>query len=62
MPCVVFETKSTTPETGLATRPARPIPTPPKKPPNPDYLAPSIGLVTIPVTPLKIEFPNPIIP
>lgn len=43
--------KSTTPATGLTTRPTAPLPKPLKKPSTPCSLAPVTGLVITPVTP-----------
>lgn len=51
MPSNELLAKSTTPETGRVTTPTRPLPNPLKNPSTPSFFAPSIGLVTTPVTP-----------
>jgi hypothetical protein len=54
---------STVPLTVFDTKPAAPLPIPTKKPPTPSSLAPSIGFVKTPETPLQIlepAFENPL--
>jgi len=43
IPSAVFESKSRVPETGFVINPVTPFKVPVRKPPNPFFLAPSIG-------------------
>ena len=60
-PSVVFEAKSTTPVTGLTTKPAIPCAVPLKNPTTPSFFVFSYGLVKTPVipylNPLNTAFP-----
>jgi hypothetical protein len=50
-PSLVFDAKSTIPETGLITKPVNPFATPFNRPTAPPFRVSSIGFVITPVSP-----------
>jgi hypothetical protein len=58
MPSVTLLAAASAPPTTCAGTPTRPFPTPCTNPSTPPSCAPVSGLVTMPVTPRKTDFPN----